>query len=53
VDYVDAGAALGPVAVLAAWALGGLLLLMVVTCNQRRTRPVAIPAEQAPVAPYP
>jgi hypothetical protein len=53
VDYVDAGAALGPVVVLAAWALGGLLLLIVVTGNRRRTRPAAIPAEQAPVAPYP
>jgi hypothetical protein len=43
------GAALGPVVVLAAWALGGLLLLMVVTGNRRRARPVAVPAEQASV----
>jgi hypothetical protein len=51
VDYFDAGAALGPVAVLVAWALGALLLLMLVTGNRRRARPVAVPAEQASVTP--
>src|SRR6266511_3696 len=50
-DYFDPGAALGPVAVLAAWALGGLLLLVVVTGNRRRARPVAVPSEQASVTP--
>jgi hypothetical protein len=49
VDYFDAGAALGPVAVLVAWALGALLLLVVVTGNRRRARTVAVPAEQASV----
>lgn len=46
VDYFDAGAALGPVGVLSAWALGGLLVLAVVS-RMRRVRPVAVPAEQA------
>jgi hypothetical protein len=46
VDYFDADAALGPAAVLAAWALGALLLV-VVAGNQRPPRPVAVPAEQA------
>jgi hypothetical protein len=50
VDYFDAGAALGPVVVLAAWALDGLLLLMVVTGNRRRARPAAALAEQAGVS---
>jgi hypothetical protein len=50
VDYFDPGAALGPVAVLAAWALGGLLLLVAVS-GRRRVRPVAVPAERAQVAP--
>ena len=49
VDYFDAGAALGPVAVLVAWALGGLLLVAV--RGRRRARPVAVPAEQAHVTP--
>lgn len=51
VDYFDPGAALGPVAVLVAWALGGLLLLVVVTGNRQRTRPVALPAKQTSVTP--
>jgi hypothetical protein len=51
VDYFDPGAALGPVAVLVAWALGGLLLLVVVTGNRRRTRPVTLPATQTSVTP--
>jgi hypothetical protein len=52
VDYFHSGAAaaLGPVAVLAAWALGGLLLLVVVS-GRRQLRPVAVPAEHAQVAP--
>jgi hypothetical protein len=50
VDYFDPGAALGPIAVLAAWTLGGLLLLVVVT-GMRRTRPVASPAKQTSVTP--
>jgi hypothetical protein len=49
VDYFDAGAALGPVAVLVAWALGGLMLVAV--RGRRRARPVAVPAEQAHVTP--
>jgi hypothetical protein len=52
VDYFHSGAAaaLGPVTVLAAWVLGGLLLLVVVS-GRRQLRPVAVPAEQAQVAP--
>ena len=52
VDYFHSGAAAarGPVAVLAAWALGGLLLLVVVS-GRRQLRPVAVPAEHAQVAP--
>ncbi len=46
VDYFDPGAALGPIAVLAAWTLGGLILLVsvLVAGNRRRTRPLAAPA---------
>ena len=51
VAYFDPGAALQPIAVLAAWALGGLILLVLVTGNRRRARPVAVPAEQARVTP--
>lgn len=46
VDYFDAGAALGPLVVLAAWALGGLLVLVVVVSGRRRVRVTAL-AEQA------
>jgi hypothetical protein len=49
VDYFDPGAALGPVVVLAAWALGGLLLLLLLVVAVRgrwRVRPVSVPAEQ-------
>jgi hypothetical protein len=54
VDYFDAGAALGPVVVLAAWALGGLLLLLLLAVRgRRRVRPLAVPAEQARVTPSP
>lgn len=49
VDYFDAAAALGPVVVLAAWALGALLVLVV--RSWWRARPVAVPAEQAQVTP--
>jgi hypothetical protein len=49
VDYFDPGGALGPVVVLVAWALGGLLLVAV--RGRRRARPVAVPAEQASVTP--
>jgi hypothetical protein len=50
VDYFDPGGALGPVTVLAAWALGGLLLLVAVAVHGRRwVRPVTVPAEQAGV----
>jgi hypothetical protein len=47
VDYFDPGAAFGPVAMLAAWALGGLLLLVsvLVAGRRRRTRPLASPAK--------
>jgi hypothetical protein len=51
VDYFDPGAALWPVVVLAAWALGGLLLLVVVARRRPRVRPVAVPAERAHVTP--
>jgi hypothetical protein len=50
VDYFYSGHVLGPVTILAAWALGGLLLLLVVS-GRRRTRPVAVPAEHAHVTP--
>ena len=44
--------AAGPVAVLVVWALGGLVLLVVVvTGNRRRTRSVALPAKQTSVTP--
>jgi hypothetical protein len=52
VDYFDPGAALGPVVVLAAWALGALLLLLVVVVTgRRRARPAAALAEQASATP--
>jgi hypothetical protein len=50
VDYFDAAGVLGPVAVLAAWALGGLLLVVAVR-GLRRVPPIAVPAQRAPVAP--
>jgi hypothetical protein len=42
VDYVDSGAAVGPVGVPATWARGGLLLAA--ASRRRRGRPVAVPA---------
>jgi hypothetical protein len=51
VDYFDPAAALGPVAVLVAWALGGLLLLVLVAGNRRRARPATAPASQTAVTP--
>jgi hypothetical protein len=50
VDYFDPGAALGPVVVLAAWALGGLLPLAP-TSGRWRVRAAAVPAEQAHTTP--
>src|SRR6266545_1395494 len=50
VDYFDPAAALGPVAVLAVWALAGLFLLVVMT-GRRRALAGAVLAEQAHVAP--
>jgi hypothetical protein len=50
VDYFDAAGVLGPVVVLAGWALGALLLLLLVAVRgRRRTRPAIAPAEQAGV----
>jgi hypothetical protein len=49
VDYFGSVAVLGPVVVLAAWALGALLLLAVVAGGRRRARPVIALAERAGV----
>jgi hypothetical protein len=49
VGYFDPRAALGPVVVLAAWVLGGLLLVAV--RGRRRPPPIAVPAEPASVTP--
>jgi hypothetical protein len=49
VDYFDPGGALGPVVVLAAWALGGLLL-MAVRGRRRRDRSPSQPIR--PVSPH-
>lgn len=56
VNYFDSVSALEPVAVLVAWALGALLVLLLpaaVTGRRRRARPVTALHEQAAVTPSP